>query len=77
MVLDNDKLHIYEEVAAGGKRKLKKSLNVADFDTACFHYDKDAPKVSKRADIEEKDESRFDVYVKKPVPREYRFTHPE
>ena len=37
----------------------------------CFHYDETAPHVSKRIGIKDKDESRFDIYVKKPFTRTY------
>ena len=36
-----------------------------------FHYDENAPTVSKRIALKDKDESRFDVYVSKPIPRAF------
>ena len=36
-----------------------------------FHYDPKAHQVSKRMDVKDKDESRFDVFVVKPYPRAY------
>ena len=70
-MLENDKLHFY---ADSSKKLLKKTLDLSSgsVTAVCFHYDKDAPIQSKRMDIREKDESRFDIYVKKPVLRSYK-----
>jgi len=35
-----------------------------------FHYDENAPSASKKLGVKEKDESRFDIYVRKPIPRQ-------
>jgi hypothetical protein len=70
IVLDGDKLHFY---ADSTKKVLKKTLDLStDVTTVCFHYDENAPELSKKMGVKgEKDESRFDVYVKKPFPRKY------
>ncbi len=51
---------------------MKKEFDLANITTICFHYDEKAPNASKKIREKEKDESRFDIYIKaKPVSRRY------
>jgi hypothetical protein len=69
LVLDQDKLLFYTDKT---KKTLKKTLNIkTDVQTVCFHYDEDAPEQSKKKGMKDIDETRFDIYVKKPYPRKY------
>ncbi len=69
LVLDQDKLYFYTDKS---KRTLKKTLDLkTEVTTVCFHYDEDAPEQSKKKGLKDKDETRFDIYVKKPYPRKY------
>lgn len=67
-VLENSKLLVY---TASDKKTLKKTLDFSSGEVTqvCFHYDKDAPVQSKRIDVKDKDDSRFDIYVKTPIVR--------
>lgn len=68
VVLENSKLYFY---TSSDKKTLKKTFDIASGQVTqvCFHYDKDAPVQSKRLDIKDKDDSRFDIYVKTPIVR--------
>jgi hypothetical protein len=72
LVLENGKLLVYTD---SSRKTLKKTLDLASGNVTaiCFHYDKDAPIQSKRIDIKDKDDSRFDVYVKTPILRPIMF----
>ena len=69
LVLDGDKLKFY---ADSTKQTLIRTLCLkTEVTTVCFHYDENAPTQSKRMAIKDRDESRFDVYVSKPIPRAF------
>ena len=69
LVLEGDKLLFYADSA---KKTLIRTLSIkTEVSTVCFHYDENAPTQSKRIAIKDKDESRFDVYVTKPIPRTF------
>lgn len=69
LVLEGEKLMFYSD---SSKKTMIRTLSLKTEATSVFfHYDENAPKVSKRIAIKEKDESRFDLYVKKPIPRAF------
>jgi outer membrane lipoprotein-sorting protein len=69
LVLEGEKLMFYSDST---KKTLIRTLSLkTEVTSVFFHYDENAPKVSKRIAIKEKDESRFDLYVTKPMPRAF------
>jgi outer membrane lipoprotein-sorting protein len=69
LVLEGEKLMFYSD---SSKKTLIRTLSLkTEVTSVFFHYDENAPKVSKRIAIKEKDESRFDLYVTKPMPRAF------
>ena len=69
LVLDGEKLFFYSDTS---KKTLIRTLSLkTEVSSVFFHYDENAPKLSKRIAIKEKDESRFDLYVTKPIPRAF------
>ena len=72
MVLDGFNLHFYDDKT---KKVLRKTFDLRSGNVTAvhFHYDENAPNASKKIGVKEKDESRFDLYVKKPLPRQIMF----
>lgn len=70
VVIDNQFIRLYEDKS---KKNLRKELDMTTGNVQWigFHYDDKAPKLSKRIDIKEKDDSRFDIYIRKPIPRAF------
>ena len=69
LVLEGEKLMFYSD---SSKKTLIRTLSMkTEVTSVIFHYDENAPKVSKRIAIKEKDESRFDLYVTKPIARAF------
>jgi|LauGreDrversion4_2_1035121.scaffolds.fasta_scaffold21706_4 hypothetical protein len=68
LVLDGSKLSFYLD---SEKKTLNKTLDLSSgvVTGIWFHYDENAPSASKKIGQKEIDESRFDIYVKKPLPR--------
>ncbi len=69
LVLEGEKLMFYSD---SSKKTLIRTLSLkTEVNAVYFHYDENAPTVSKRIAIKEKDESRFDLHVTKPIPRAF------
>jgi tRNA G18 (ribose-2'-O)-methylase SpoU len=69
LVLEGENLIFYSD--SSKKTKIQTLSLKTEVTSVFFHYDENAPKVSKRIYIKEKDESRFDLYVTKPMPRAF------
>lgn len=59
-VLDGDKLTFYVDET---KKQAKKFIQMSKVQTVVYHYDMNAPVVSKKLNKDENDESRFDIYT--------------
>jgi hypothetical protein len=61
VVLNNDELILYKD---SDMKEKKTVILLNKVQTVVFHYDENAPVVSKKLRKSERDESRFDVYTK-------------